>query len=151
MLCVLVAQPCRLFATPWTVTCQGPLSMEFSRQEYWSGLPFLSLGDLPDPGIEPRSSALQAGSLLSEPPGKPFKFYFYTVLKVDFHLQLLQNIGYIPHVVQHVLKPALHLVVCISQSPIPMSPLLPSPLVTTRLFTYICESAAFPKQNFKCK
>ena len=48
----------RLFATPWTVTYQAPLSMEFSRQEYWSGLPFPSPGDLPDPGIEPRSSAL---------------------------------------------------------------------------------------------
>ena len=45
--------------------------MEFSRQEYWSGLPFPSLGDLPDPGMEPRSPALQADSLLSKPPGKP--------------------------------------------------------------------------------
>ena len=50
---------------------QAPLSMEFSRQEYWSGLPFPSPGDLPDPGIEPRSLALQADSLLYEPPGKP--------------------------------------------------------------------------------
>ena len=61
----------RLFATPWTVAHQAPLSMGFSRQEYWSGLPFPSLGDLPDPGIEPRSPALQADSLTSEPPGKP--------------------------------------------------------------------------------
>ena len=50
----------RLFATPWTVVYQAPLSMESSRQEYWSGLPFPSPGDLPDPGIEPRSPALQA-------------------------------------------------------------------------------------------
>ena len=49
---------------------QAPLSMGFSRQEYWSGLPCPSPGDLPDPGIKPRSSALQADSLLSEPPGK---------------------------------------------------------------------------------
>ena len=56
--------------TPWTVARQVPLSMEFSRQEYWSGLPFLSLGDLPDPGIKPRSLGLQVNSLLSEPPGK---------------------------------------------------------------------------------
>jgi len=56
--------------TPWTIACQAPLSMEFSRQEYWSGLPFPSPGDLPDPGIEHRSPALQADSLLSEPPGK---------------------------------------------------------------------------------
>ena len=61
----------RLFATPWTVAHQAPPSMGFSRQEYWSGLPFPSPGDLPDPGIEPRSPALQADALTSEPPGKP--------------------------------------------------------------------------------
>ena len=60
-------------ATPWTVVCQAPLSMEFFRQEYWSGLPFPSPGNLPDPEIEPGSPALQAGSLRSEPPGKPEK------------------------------------------------------------------------------
>ena len=59
-----------LFATPWTVACQAPQSMEFSRQEYWSGFPFPALGDLPNPGIKPRSPALQANSLLSETPGK---------------------------------------------------------------------------------
>ena len=58
-------------ATPWTVACQAPLSMGFSRQEYWSGLPFPSPGDLPEPGIEPRSLALKADSLPFEPPGKP--------------------------------------------------------------------------------
>ena len=58
----------RLFATPWTVAHQAPPSMEFSRQEYWSGLPFPSPGDLPDPGIEPGSLTLQAGALPSEPP-----------------------------------------------------------------------------------
>ena len=61
----------RLFATPWTAANQAPLSMGFSRQEYWSGLPFPSSGDLLDPGIELRSPALQADALLSEPPGKP--------------------------------------------------------------------------------
>ena len=60
-----------LFAAPWTVAHQAPLSMGFSRQEYWSGLPFPSPGDLPDPGIEPRSPELQADALTSEPPGKP--------------------------------------------------------------------------------
>ena len=53
----------RLFATPWTVAHQAPPSMGFSRQEYWSGLPFPSPGDLPNPGIEPRSPALQADAL----------------------------------------------------------------------------------------
>ena len=59
----------QLFATPWTVAHQTSPSMEFSRHEYWSGLPFPSAGDLPDPGIEPRSPALQADALPSEPPG----------------------------------------------------------------------------------
>ena len=63
--------PVRLFATPWTVAHQAPPSMGFSRQEYWSGLPFPSPGDLRDPGIKPRSPALQADVLTSEPPGKP--------------------------------------------------------------------------------
>ena len=61
----------RLFVTPWTVVCQAPLSMEFSRPEYLSGWLFPSPGDLPNPGIKPRSPALQADSLPSEPPGKP--------------------------------------------------------------------------------
>ena len=61
----------RLFATPWTVAYQASPSIGFSRQEYWSGLPFPSPTDLPDPGIEPRSSVLRADALPSEPPGKP--------------------------------------------------------------------------------
>ena len=59
----------RLFGIPWTVGCQAPLSMAFPRQEYWSGLLFPSPGDLPDPGIELGSPALQADSLSSEAPG----------------------------------------------------------------------------------
>ena len=59
------------FATLWTVAHQVPPSMGFSRQEYWSGLPFPSPGDLPDPGNEPGSPALQADALPSESPGKP--------------------------------------------------------------------------------
>ena len=62
-MCVLVESHVRLFATPWTVARQAPLSMEFFGQEYWSGLPFLSPGDLPNPGIKPGSPALQADSL----------------------------------------------------------------------------------------
>ena len=61
----------QLFVTPWTVACQAPLSMGISRQEYWSGLPFPSPGDLPDPRIEPGSPTLQADSLPSESPGAP--------------------------------------------------------------------------------
>ena len=61
----------RLFVIPWTVAYQSPQSMEFSRQEYWSGLPFPSPGDLPNLGIKPGSPTLQADALLSEPPGKP--------------------------------------------------------------------------------
>ena len=57
--------------TPWTVAYQAPLSMEFSRQEYWSALTCPSPGDLPNPGLEPRSLALQADSLLFELPRKP--------------------------------------------------------------------------------
>ena len=57
---------------PWIVAHQAPLSMEFSRQVYWSGLPFPSPGDLPNPGIEPRSLTLKASSLPFEPPGKPY-------------------------------------------------------------------------------
>ena len=60
----------RLFATPWTVAYQAPWSMELSRQEYRSGLPFPPPEDLPNPGIEPGSPALRADALLSEPPGK---------------------------------------------------------------------------------
>ena len=60
----------QFFATPWTVAYQAPPSIEFSRQEYWSGLPFPSPGDLPDPGIKPRSPTLQEDALPSEPPGK---------------------------------------------------------------------------------
>ena len=62
MLCAL--SHVQLFATPWTVAQQAPLSTEFSRQEYWSGLPFLSPGDLPEPGIKPVSPALKVDSLL---------------------------------------------------------------------------------------
>ena len=61
----------RLFVTPWTVAHQAPPSMEFSRQEYWNGLPFPAPGDLPDPGIEPGCPALRADTLPSEPPKSP--------------------------------------------------------------------------------
>ena len=65
----------RPFVILWTIANQVPLSIEFSRQGYWSGLPFPSLGNLPNPGVKPRSPVLQADSLPSEPPGKLLKVY----------------------------------------------------------------------------
>ena len=69
--CVLVTQSCPTLCDPWTVTSQAPLSMEFFRQKQWSELRFLAPGDLPGSEIKSGSLALQADSLLSEPPGKP--------------------------------------------------------------------------------
>ena len=80
--------PAQHFSTPWTVAYQAPPSMGFSRQEYWSGLPFPSPGDLPDPGIEPRASALQADSLLSDPPGKPL----FVVTEMFCYVTLLMSV-----------------------------------------------------------
>ena len=69
----LDSQSCLNLVTPWTVACQAPLYMEFSRQEYWSELPFPLPGDLPDPGIKPKSPAapaLAGGFFTTKPPGK---------------------------------------------------------------------------------
>ena len=73
----------QLFVTPWTVAHQAPPSMGFSRQEYWSALPFPSPGNLPDPGIEPRSPTLQADALTSQPPGKQAAHRFVSVNRVS--------------------------------------------------------------------
>ena len=86
---MLVAQFCPTLAIPWTVAHQAPLSTEFSRQEYWSGMPFPSPGDLPDPGIKPGSPALQAVYLPSESPGKnvyknEFDAIFVVFLRTTF-------------------------------------------------------------------
>ena len=73
-MCPYMLSYVQLFATPWTVACQAPLSMGFYRQEYWSGLLFPSPGDLPDPGIKPEfplSPALAGRFFTTEPPGKP--------------------------------------------------------------------------------
>ena len=67
----LFTKSCPALATPWSVVYQAPLAMGFSRQESWSGLPFPSPGDLPDPGIEPVSPALAGGFFTTEPPEKP--------------------------------------------------------------------------------
>ena len=78
------------FATPWTVARQAPLSMEFSGQEYWSGLPFPLPGDLPNPGIEPVSPALADGFFTTEPPGKPF-FTLLLLLSHFSHVRLCET------------------------------------------------------------
>ena len=104
-------------ATPWT--CQAPLSIEFSRQEYWTGLPFPSPGDLPDPGIKPWSPVLQADSLLSEPPGKPPQLYIYTYIsilfQILFHHKLLQDNEYssLCYAVDPCCLSVLYIVACI--------------------------------------
>ena len=67
----LITKLCLTLVSPWTVVCQAPMSMRFSKQEYWSGFSFPSPGSLPGPGIQPRSPALAASSSPSEPPGKP--------------------------------------------------------------------------------
>ena len=71
LVCAQSLSRVQLFVTPWAVAHQAPLSMDFYRQEYWSGYPFPSPGDLPNPGIEPRSPALLVDFLLSDPTGKP--------------------------------------------------------------------------------
>ena len=86
----------RLFVTPWTVACQAPPSMGFSRQEYWSGVPFPSPGDLPNPGMEPGSPALQAGSLLSELPGKPYFQFMRIHLKSPLPSLLILSFFSVP-------------------------------------------------------
>ena len=72
LVCAQSLSHVQLFVTSWAVAHQAPLPMDFSRQEYWSGLLFPSPEDFPNPGIEPRSPALQVDSLLSEPPRKLF-------------------------------------------------------------------------------
>ena len=105
----LVTKSCPTLATPWTVACQVPLSMGFSRQEYKSGVPFPSPGDLPDPGIEPRSPTLQAESLQTELWGKPSLYFnclcmfFYT----KFFIQLWDMLSS-PMLICAVLSHRLH-------------------------------------------
>ena len=83
----------RLFVTPWTVTYQAPPSMGFSRQEYWSGLPFPSQGDLPDPGIKPGSPALQADALTSEPPVKSQRAHKWEAIKGEARKEAEEKAG----------------------------------------------------------
>ena len=77
---MLVAKSCSTLVTPWTIVHQATLPMEFSRQEYWSGLPFPSLGDLSNPGIKPRSPVLAGSFFTTEPTGKPAESCRVTLL-----------------------------------------------------------------------
>ena len=88
-----------LSVTPWTVAHQAPLSMGFSRQEYWSGLPFLPPEDLFNPGIEPASPSLQADSLPSEPPGKAI----YKYICFMFHVWSFNSLRFFSSFVSLVL------------------------------------------------
>ena len=78
----------QLFAVSWTVVCQAPLSMEFSRQQYWSGVTFPPPGDLPNPGIALVSPALAADSLQLAPPGKPLYLLTYIFLFIYTSIKL---------------------------------------------------------------
>ena len=91
----LVTKSCLTLVTPWTVACQTPLSTGFSRQEYCSGLPFPSPGDLPNPGIKPRSSALKADALPTELWGKPYSSYILSIVAVKNEYNLLNIDNYI--------------------------------------------------------
>ena len=88
-----VAQSCPTLCDPWTVAHQAPLSMGFSRKEYWSGLPFPSPGDLPNPGIESGSPTLQADALTSDPPGKPQNTYTQQILRFTHLNEEFQRIA----------------------------------------------------------
>ena len=88
----LVTKSCPILVTLWTVACQASLSIGFSRQEYWSGLPFPAPGDLPHPRIEPRSPALQTDSLLTELWRKP---HLYTYMYIYIYTYIVQVYMYI--------------------------------------------------------
>ena len=94
---VLVAMSCLTLVTPWPEAHQAPLSVGFSRQEYWSELPFPSPGDLPNPGIEPGSPALQVNSLPTGPPGQPLRGFQFSRSVVSHSLRL--------HGLQHARPP----------------------------------------------
>ena len=135
--CVYYSRSCvHFFVTSWTIAHQAPLSMGFSRREYWSGLPFPSPGDLPDPGIKPASlaSPALACSLLSEPPGKPsthvflLNFFFCGNIEVllSWQISVMQYIvvNYSHHVTHYILRPYLsynyNLYPCIDHSLFPL-------------------------------
>ena len=103
--CVLLSRVW-LYVTSWAVFHQAPLSMEFSRQEHWRGLPFPSPGDILDPGNQPASPALQADSLLSGPPGKPLVVLNTKYLELNWGNLRLDSSSFFSHsiIFCHTLK-----------------------------------------------
>ena len=125
---VLAAQSFPTLQTLKTVACQAPLSMEFSRQNYWSGYQFPSPGDFPNPGIEPRCLALQADSLPSELPGKPHSVQFsHWVMSNSLQPHGLQHTGLpVHHQLPEFTQTHVHLVIDAIQPSHPLA--FPSPL-----------------------
>ena len=106
----------QLFATLWTVAYQASPSMGFSRQEYWSGLPFPSPGDLSDPGIEPRSPALEADTLTSEPPGKHTSKVMLKILQARLQRYLNHELPEFKMVLEKAKEPEIKLPASIRSS-----------------------------------
>ena len=99
-----VTKSCPPVVTPWTVACQAPLSMGYSSREYWSGFPFHSPGDLPDPGIKPGSPAFQADSWLTKLWGKPMSIRGPCQLQIGTYHRHLQSCAAAAADLQHPLK-----------------------------------------------
>ena len=106
----LVAQSCSTLCNPWTGACQAPLFMEFSRQEYWSRLPFPSPGDLPKPGIEPRSLTLQADFLPSESPGKPPNYSNTMIINISVPFFQSIPMKYYNSTISYIIEYSVYLV-----------------------------------------
>ena len=120
-------------ATPWTVARQAPLSMGFSRQEYWSGLPFHSQGIVPTPGIESRSPALQADSLPPEPPGRPCRINRGVFLILDGKGALRFPVQKVSLPPQLLLGQLVLFSSCPQCSPVPVCSLTPVSCIIRRL------------------
>ena len=126
------------FANPWTVTRQAPLSLGFSRQEYRSGLPLPSPGDLPDPGTEPGSPALQADSLPSEPAGKPWICIKQPYLKIHGHLLEQKPHWHLSDSLFILCQLSVHLISKEHNFLIPLKPLIqPTPILCIRTY-HLC-------------
>ena len=128
----LLSRVCPTHAAWWTVAHQASLSMVFPRQEYWNGLLFPTLGDLPDPGIKPVSPALAGRFFTAKPPGKPFALFSYPPNKYPsvFQLELLSEVLSLPCILCTILLGCQQ---SISQSLEICSPLLGCELLTSRV------------------